>query len=337
MPVYRGFGACVLGDWDWACPDLKHLQEKAQKKAIRTIYGFKQKVDPQPTRSLFQAFDQAIQILQVKPMVFLVKRPVISGFADQQPRYGLKPKREAKHDTNLLEDWLKQLMKRDHPSPKGGKLTSWGIPFATWTSQYNCQLLKSDRDVETLVLNQMDPGRLMHAFVCRGNINLSEGQILLLPQGSPAESLLCWLEGLPGTSHKIVRWQDLETERFEKKISKSLRKQIGHYPLPTQYAIRDPNAGGRPSLPGSNSSPAVLEHPNTVSPPPYSPDLRPTPSAAELQGGQMQPVAELGSPDPSEAPSDPIVYCSPSASAFSVSSRARCFWKSAWCDSQIYS
>jgi hypothetical protein len=23
IPVYRGFGACVLSDYDWACPDME--------------------------------------------------------------------------------------------------------------------------------------------------------------------------------------------------------------------------------------------------------------------------------------------------------------------------
>ena len=141
----------------------------------------------------------------------------------------------------------------------------------------------------------MDPGRLLHAFVCRGSTNLDEGQILLLPPRSPAESLLCWLEGLPGTSHKIVRWQDLDTEYFEKKIGKSLRKKIGQFPLPSQYAVRNLEAASRASVPVSSSSPALLEHPNTVSPPPYSA------STAELQD-QSQPAAELGSPDARELP-----------------------------------
>ena len=300
MPVYRGFGASVLGDWDWACPDMKHLEEKARKKAIRTVYGFKQKVDPQPTRSVFVAFDQVIQILQVKAMAFLEKRPTLSSFSDHQPRFGPKPKKEAKDDLALFEDWIKQMEKRGHPAPKESRLTSWGIPFATWTSQYSCHVLKTEKDCETIMLHQIDPGRLLHAFVCRGGLNLEEGQVLLLPPRSPAESLAVWLEGLPGTSHKTIKWEHLDTQYFETKISKSLKKKIGRYPLPTQYAVRDPRASSRPNLPLSPSSRTALEHPNTVSPPPYSQ------STNDLSSGRPRSAAELGHPDPGELPASPI-------------------------------
>ena len=306
MPLYRGFGACVLSDYDWGCPDMSYLEEKAKKKALRTIYGIKQRVDPQATRSVFVAFDQAVQLLQVKPMAFLEKRPVISGFADHQPCFGAKPKKEVRDNLDLLEDWVKQLEKRGHPPPKTSRLTSWGIPFATWTSPYSCQIMKTAKDCELLACRQMDPGRLLHAFVCRASANLDEGQVLVLLPGSPAESLLCWLEGLPGTSHKIVKWQDLETQHFETKIPKSLRKRIGHHPLPGQYAIRDPNASTKLSLPMSSPSRTALETPNTVSPPPYSA------SRTQSQTGPASPPAvELGLPEPRELAASPITHPRP--------------------------
>ena len=301
MPVYRGFGACVLGEWDWACPDLVYLQEKAQKSAIRTVYGFKQKVDPQPMRSVFVAFDNVIQILQVKAMAFLEKRPLLSSFSDHQTRYGGKPKKEVRDDLDVFEHWLKQLERRGHPGPKGTRLSSWGIPFATWTSPYSCHILKTEKDCETIMCNQMDPGRLLHSFVCRGGLNLEQGQILLLPPRSPAESLVVWLEGLPGTSHKTVKWEDLDTERFESKISKSLRKKIGQYPLPTHYAVRHPQASSRTAVPHMRSTPNVLEHPNTISPPPYSP------SRTNLAVDRPAAVAELGHRDPGELAASPIL------------------------------
>lgn len=300
IPVYRGFGACVLGDWDWACPDLSYLEDKAKKTAIRTIYGFKQKVDAQPTRSVFTAFDQVVQILQVKAMAFLEKRPQVSSFGDHQPRYQARPKKEVKDDLELFEDWVKQLERRGHPAPKSTKLSSWGIPHATWTSPFSCSVLKTQKDCEFIMCNQMDPGRLLHAFVCRGSLNLDVGQVLLLPPRSSAESLAVWLEGLPGTNHKVVKWEDLDTEYFESKISKSMKKKIGRYPLPTQYAVRHPDASSRPSLPLTSSSRNVLEHPNTVSPPPYSPG-----TGADSPNQQGTPVGELGHPDPRELAASP--------------------------------
>ena len=108
---------------------------------------------------MFVAFDQAIQLLQVKPVAFLEKRPIISNFADHQPRFGARPKREAKDNHDLLEDWVKQIERRGHPAPKMSRLTSWGIPFATWTSPFSCHMMKTAKDCETLAYHQMDPGR----------------------------------------------------------------------------------------------------------------------------------------------------------------------------------
>ena len=305
-PVYRGFGACVLSDWDWACPDMAYLEEKARKKAIRTVYGVKQKTDPQPTRSVFQDFDQAIQILQVKPLSFFVKRPPVSGFTEQ-PRFHARAKKEVKNDFDLLEDWLHQVVRRGHPAPSGTRITNWGFPYATWTSESNYHILKSEKDCETLMLNQMDPGRLLHAFVCKRAASLDEHSMFLLLPRSAAESLLVWLEGLPNMNHRIIAWSDLDTESFEKKISKSLRKKIGQHPLPIKYAVRHPNASARPELHVSESSPAVLEHPNTVSPPPYSPIHRANgvanaPHHPQRERASTVPVAELGAPETQEMP-----------------------------------
>lgn len=172
MHVYRGFGACTLAQWDWACPDISHLEEKARKRALWTVYGIKQRTDPQPTRAVFKAFDQTMQILQGKPMAFLEIRPTISSFADRHPRYGTRHKKEVKDHLDLLEDWVKQLEKRGHPMPSGTGTQSYGFPFATWTSTYSCHLLRTEKDCETIMLEQMDPGRLLHAFVCGGRANV---------------------------------------------------------------------------------------------------------------------------------------------------------------------
>ena len=310
LPVYRGFGACVLSDWDWGCPDLAYMEEKARKKAIRTVYGVKQKTDPQPTRTVFQDFDQVMQILQVKPMAFFVKRPALSGFTEQ-PRFGARPKKEVRNDLDLLEDWMHQIIRRGHPSPAGHQISSWGFPYATWTSESNYYILKGEKDCETVMFNQMDPGRLLHAFVCRRAANLDEHSMFLLLPRSPVESIVSWLEGLPGMTHRVIKWENLETEAFEKKIGKSLRKKIGQYPIPIKYAVKNPNASNRPDLHVSESSPALLEHPNTVSPPPYSPTNAPNatdraPSPAPRERAATEPIAELAGPETMELPATPV-------------------------------
>lgn len=118
--------------------------------------------------------------------------------------------------------------------------------------------------------NQMDPGRLLHAFGCRGNLKLTETRLLILPPGSPAESIACWLEGLPSMSHKIVKWSDLETAWFDLKCSKGMRKLLGHNPLPDKFVVHDADiTHHRPSLPTLPSSPSQGQ---TTSPPGYSQD-----------------------------------------------------------------
>ncbi|EME83169.1 uncharacterized protein MYCFIDRAFT_215212 [Pseudocercospora fijiensis CIRAD86] len=228
MHVYRGFGACVFGDWNWACPDFEFLDKKVKKETSL----FAKKPDPQPNRPVLLAFDRALQVLQVKPMAFLAKRPSISSFAEQQPRYKPLPKKEIQHALSDCEDFGKELDKRGHPAPPGQKISSWGLPWAGWTSTFSCQLTKN---WELAMFHQMDPGRLLHAFLCRGSLNLHPGELIILPPATPAESLVSWLANMPGFTHKIIGWDALMTSGFEKKIGKKMTKKIGHYPLPSKY------------------------------------------------------------------------------------------------------
>lgn len=298
MHVYRGFGACVYSEWDWGCPDLKYLEKKVKKETSM----FSKMPDPQPNKQVLLAFDRVAQVLQVKSMSFLTSRPSISGFAEAQPRYGPRSDKEVKDSLDLCEDLGKNLDKRGHPSPPGTKIVSWGIPWAGWTSTFSCQLTK---DWELVLLNQMDPGRLLHAFLCRGSLTLDEGQLLTLPPGSPAESLACWLAGLPTMRHKIITWDSFETAYFEKKVGKRMTAKLGQYPLPNKFVIRDAVAVVRPISPPGQITTSLLHR--TVSPPPYSParDARdPTSpadwsSVAELSNASTDTL-ELGDRDAAE-------------------------------------
>ncbi|KAK4540452.1 hypothetical protein LTR36_009198 [Oleoguttula mirabilis] len=185
MPVYRGFGAAVLGDWSWGCPDTEKLLKKMKAKDS-TLSGFLgRNKDPQPNRPVLLAFDQVVQMLQVKQVAFLSVKPVISGFAEQQPRYDERSVRKFRRELNLQIDWTKKVENLGHPAPTGIRTTTWAIPFATWTSPFSCEHQKSRDAWETIMANQMDPGRLLHAFVCRGNLNMSEGQLLILAPAVP--------------------------------------------------------------------------------------------------------------------------------------------------------
>lgn len=270
MPVYRGFGAAVLGDWQWGNPNPDGTVMKKVATKTGTYLGLlKDRGDPQPNRTVLAAFDKIVHLLQVKQLLFLHHKPIISGFAEQQPRYVSRKEKDVKDHVELLEDWTKRIERLGHPGPGSIRVTSWAIPYATWNSSYSCKMFQSRGCWETIMTNQMDPGRMLHAFVCRNNINLADGQVLILPPGSPAESLACWLEGLPGMSHHTLKWQDLNTDQFAENCSKSLRKRLGQFPLPDRFAMRDNKIALRPSI-SIHTLPASPTPSQTTSPPPYS-------------------------------------------------------------------
>lgn len=274
MPVYRGFGAAVLGDWHWGNPNPDGTMMKKMATKTGAYLGLlKDKGDPQPNKVVLLAFDKIVYLLQIKQLLFLRHKPVISGFAEQQPRYVPRKEKDVRDQVERLEDWTKYIEKIGHPGPGSFKVTSWAIPYATWNSSYSCKMFQTRGCWETIMTNQMDPGRLLHAFVCRNNINLVDGQVLVLPPGSPAECLACWLEGLPGMLHHILKWQDLNTDKFSENCSKSLRKRLGQFPLPDRFAMRDNKIALRPPMP-IQSLTTCPTPPKTTSPPPYSEDGR---------------------------------------------------------------
>ncbi|KAF2163657.1 hypothetical protein M409DRAFT_25844 [Zasmidium cellare ATCC 36951] len=292
MHVYRGFGACVFGDWHWGCPDFEYLEKKAKKDTS----VFAKMPDPQPNRPVLLAFDRAIQVLQVKSIAFLKHRPSISGFSDWQPRFKPRPKKEVSDDMSLCKDWAKQLEKRGHPSPPGMKVSSWGLPWAGWLSDFNCRFTK---DWEEVMLIQMDPGRLLHAFLCRGSLNLHDGQMLALPPGTSAESLACWLAGRPAMTHKIIRWECFQTSEFEKKVGKKMAARLGRHPLPSNFVIRNPNVSASTTISPRKSTPSLS---TAKAPPPYSPSLDEERSLSPTS--TRQSVVEIGNSDPAELESN---------------------------------
>jgi hypothetical protein len=275
IPVYRGFGAALLTDWTWGRPDMETLAKRLKEKSGSWL-GLTKEKGPQANRDVLLAFDQILQMLQVKQVAFFRDRPGISGFAAEQPRFLPKKEKAAHKDIDLLEDWTKKIEKIGHPAPSGLRVTSWGVPWATWDSTFGCKLMKTKDSWETIMTHQMDPGRLLHAFLVRGSLDLADGQILVLAPRTPAETLAIWLEGRPGTNHQVVRWSELDTASFEKKCSSvfgmnTLSKRLGAYPLPDKFVMRHPDAVTvrRPTI-GSHTSSSLAGSP--VSPPPYSPD-----------------------------------------------------------------
>lgn len=69
----------------------------------------------------------------------------------------------------------------------------------------------------------------------------------------------------------MIRWQDFDTDKFESKISKDLRKKIGQDPIPHCFAIHDSQAMQRYALKRQQSAPMQLQHMTPpTSPPSYS-------------------------------------------------------------------
>ena len=234
----------------------------------------------------------------MKSVAFLATKPAIPGFAEQQPYYDPQRIKTCRKDLDALNEWTKRIEKVGHPGLASMEVTMKGphyaVPYATWTSPFSCELQRS-RDVwETILTNQMDPGRLLHAFVCRGSLSLNDDQLLVLAPGSPAETLACWLAGLSGTSHVIVKWSDLDTTKFEQKCGKALLKRLGQYPLPTNFVIRDTAAAYRPSL---NTVTTISPTLDSVHPPPYFSD----------RSRGLEPANETGSTQAFQAVELPTV------------------------------
>ena len=61
MPVYRGFGAAVLSDWNWGCPDTEKLLKKikARDSMFSGLVGRPE--HPQPNRPVLLALDKVVQ------------------------------------------------------------------------------------------------------------------------------------------------------------------------------------------------------------------------------------------------------------------------------------
>ncbi|KAF2721996.1 hypothetical protein K431DRAFT_223067, partial [Polychaeton citri CBS 116435] len=241
MHLYRGYGAALLENWEWGCPDLESLEkEKIKEQGSWLTRLGKEKPVVQANQQVLEAFDRALLSLQGKSKSkdFLARKPPISGLVASHPRYGKKEKKDFKKDLDLLEDFTKEVNKRGHPSPANEATTSWAIPFATWRSKFSCTMVKSWDDVLAF---QMDPGRLLHAYLHRNVLSLTPGHMVVLPPGTLGEALACWLEGLPGTDHRILRWAGLDTEAFNKKMrkaDKNVWRKLGQYPLPNTFVMK---------------------------------------------------------------------------------------------------
>jgi len=83
-------------------------------------------------------------------------------------------------------------------------------------------------DTFEALLIQEDPGRMLHAFIIGGYLELRTGSIVLF-SGDHIASLLRWLEGCPGMTFRIVENSEVDWDSFKfSKASRKFLKEHGH-------------------------------------------------------------------------------------------------------------
>ena len=230
---------CVSVDtWSWGCPDPDRLP-KAKRKHM---FG---KLEPAPQITTLPDFDEIIAMIKSHPIRDSVLKEYPRGISRVPPRFSRVDEKDKDYRAKLkmLTDFSETLDKRGHPIPKDGSVphvARWHVPYSTWHSQFSSQDQKN-HSWDDVISYQMDAGKILYAFTIDRRLDLPDDEVLVLPPASAAEQLCDWLEGKPGTSHRVLRWDQLDTELVEKHLGRTTRKYLGRDPLPNRFAFRDPN------------------------------------------------------------------------------------------------
>jgi hypothetical protein len=297
MHIWRGFGSTLMGNYNWA-----------------THY-----VDNQTWTYL----DQSVSFLKSSHRNFTLFKSLPEGMERMKPWIRKDEKehnaiawKAAKKDRKALEkakkDFNKRVEKKGFPQPsdKSFTISSWSIPYATWDSQFSIN--NEGHNWANVLQQQMDPGRLFHAFVIGGHLNLREEEALIIPAG-PAECLVRWLEGLEGMTFKLIPTSKLDLKKVGLKSStlKLMQTQQGK----DAFAVRDDAAVKRKQAKASERPAAAIPHPPILV---RSLTRVPVPATASVP---QSPVAETPvspasevSPDHSLNRSPPPSYVQPGES-----------------------
>ena len=129
-----------------------------------------------------------------------------------------------------------------HPQPRDHsfRVVSRHIPFATWNSPFTFK--NSGHYFEDFLRWQMDPGRLLHAWTIGGHLDLMNGEMMWIPPGIP-ECLARWLQGLPGTTFKLVLGSAFDYSHL--RFSPATRRIMLEGGFESVKAVRDPQADFR--------------------------------------------------------------------------------------------
>ena len=157
------------------------------------------------------------------------------------------------------------------------------------------------------MMNQLGPGWLLHALVCRHTLNLSErGCSYYHHIRQPTRLPVGW-KACEEWPIELFTWANLDTLLYEKKCSKSLQALSGHYPLPRRVVVRSYDAAPvhRSSLPTAVSSRSPQ---SASSPPRYANGLESTVAEKRVEeSGLTSNTVELPTDqDPAELQSTVI-------------------------------
>lgn len=248
--------------WSWGCPDPARLP-----KAKKHLFG---KNEPAPQITTLPDFDALIVTIKSHGVRDSVLKEYPRGISRNPPVFSQANPKDKDYLTNLklLKDFSETLDKRGCPVPKDGSVAHvarWQIPYSTWHSQFSSQDQKN-HSWEDVISYQMDAGKILYAFTIDRRLDLPDDEVLVLPPASAAEQLCDWLHRKPGMTHRVLKWEELETEVVVKNLSRSTRKFVGRDPLPNRFAFRDPGPATKNLLYRFQSlsltSPGAAQSPN---------------------------------------------------------------------------
>lgn len=218
MHIYRGFGTGVLDNYLWGCPHPHY--------AIGQVGGFK-------------SVDRMIAFLKSTPREVRLLTRIPTGLSRIVPSFEKNERNERRRLMSAYKEFVREIESKGHPQPRDRsfRVVSWHIPFATWNSPFTFK--NSGHYYEDFLRWQMDSGRLLHAWTIGGHLDLMHGEMMWLPAGV-AESLARWLQGLPGTTFKLVPSSAFDYTHL--RLSPATRRIMLEEGFETVKAVRDPQA-----------------------------------------------------------------------------------------------
>ncbi len=310
LPIYRGFGACVLNEWLWASPDPAYPRDN----------------DPETTK-----FDDCVALLKTVPQ----GRDVLTRYPLGLNQMTATCNKDEKYPelAFYLEHRNKEVKKRGMPQPWDGSFFFTDIiwPWSTYDSNFALQnrFSYSFSEISNMLRWQQDAGRMIYAFTIGGFLDLQPGQ-MIEPTSDIASSILWWLFGFSGTTFKLIRQCDLNITHWKMKAKYQRQWDLGLmniYAVRDEYLVQQQNAArlammssmfmAPPGLPSPTTPTDTLQTaPAPLSPPPtasyaYPPDWKPNPPFSPVS----PPPPEPSSTTSTQPTAAPFTYTRPQASS----------------------